>query len=104
MSTHRGKLGYTTVTIMDASFAPANPSTRVQGNCLLGRRFLDETEEFRARAAECQHLANCWGGEGKRQYEELARQWRELAELVSSRHPYSAGASERLAAVIANHR
>ena len=85
MSTHRGKLGYTTVTIMDASFAPANPSTRVQGNCLLGRRFLDVTEEFQARAAECQHLANRWGGEGKRQYEELARQWRELAALVSYR-------------------
>ena len=72
-----------TMTIMDASFASANPSTRVQGNCLLGRRFLDVTEEFQARAAECQHLANRWGGEGKRQYEELARQWRELAALVS---------------------
>jgi hypothetical protein len=46
---------------------------------------VDVTEEFQARAAECQHLANRSGGEGKRQYEELARQWRELAALVSSR-------------------
>jgi hypothetical protein len=52
---------------------------------LLGSRFLDVTEEFQARAAECQRLANRSGGEGKRQYEELARQWRELAALVSSR-------------------
>jgi len=60
--------------ITDASFAPANPSA-----------WVDVTEEFQARAAECQHLANGSGGEGKRQYEELARQWRELAALVSSR-------------------
>jgi hypothetical protein len=60
--------------ITDASFAPANPSA-----------WVDVTEEFQARAAECQHLANRSGGEGKRQYEELARQWRELAALVSSR-------------------
>jgi len=71
--------------ITNASFAPANPSALVQGNRLLGSRFLDVTEEFQARAAECQHLANRSGGEGKRQYEELARQWRELAALVSSR-------------------
>jgi uncharacterized protein YukE len=57
----------------------------MQDNCLLARRFLGVTEEFQARAAECQHLANHWGGEGKRQYEDLARQWRELAVLVSSR-------------------
>jgi hypothetical protein len=61
----------------DASFVPVNPYARVQG--------IDVTEEFQARAAECQHLANRSGGEGKRQYEELARQWRELAALVSSR-------------------
>ena len=71
--------------ITDASFAAANPSAWVQGNRLLGSRFLDVTEEFRARAAECQHLANRSSGEGKRQYEELARQWRELAALVTSR-------------------
>jgi hypothetical protein len=71
--------------ITNASFGPANPSALVQGNRLLGNRFLDVTEEFHARAAECQHLANRSGGEGKRQYEELARQWRELAALVSSR-------------------
>ncbi|HKF30347.1 MAG TPA: hypothetical protein VKB29_13975 [Candidatus Binataceae bacterium] len=73
------------MSITDASFAPANPSAWVQGNRLLGSRFVDVTEEFQARAAECQHLANHSGGEGKRQYEELARQWRELAALVSSR-------------------
>jgi hypothetical protein len=73
------------MTIVDASFALAKPSSRVRGDCLLGRRFLDVTEEFHARAEECQHLANRWGGEGKRQYEGLARQWRELAALVSSR-------------------
>src|SRR5262249_57684816 len=71
--------------ITDASFVPANPSAWVQENRLLGSRFLDVTEEFHARAAECQHLANRSGGEGKRQYEELARQWRGLDAPVSSR-------------------
>ena len=45
----------------------------------------DLTEEFRANAAECQELANCWADEGKRQYEELAREWRELAERLDDR-------------------
>jgi hypothetical protein len=38
------------------------------------------SEEFRANAAKCQELANCWRDEGKRQYGELARQWLQLAE------------------------
>jgi hypothetical protein len=45
----------------------------------------DLTEEFRANAAECQELANRWADEGKRQYEELAHQWLELAEQISDR-------------------
>ena len=38
-------------------------------------------EEFRARAAECEELAKqARDPEVKRQYEDLARQWRELAD------------------------
>jgi hypothetical protein len=32
-----------------------------------------------------QELANRWADEGKRQYEELAREWRELAERLDDR-------------------
>jgi hypothetical protein len=40
-----------------------------------------KAEGFRAHAAECRELANrCWHDETKRRYEELARQWLELAE------------------------
>ena len=40
-----------------------------------------KAEGFRARAAECRELANrCWHEESKQRYEELARQWLELAE------------------------
>jgi hypothetical protein len=59
-------------------------------------RVVDLTEEFRANAAECQELANRWAGEGKRQYEELAREWLELAERLEDRRR-SAGASAVLA-------
>jgi hypothetical protein len=44
-------------------------------------------EEFRVQAAECRELANRWGDEGNRQYEELARQWLELGELADRRRP-----------------
>jgi hypothetical protein len=46
------------------------------------RRCLDApTEAFLADAAECRQLfANRWHEESKRQYEELAHQWLELAE------------------------
>jgi hypothetical protein len=37
--------------------------------------------EYRAQAAECQQVANRWPDDlVKEQYEELARQWRALAE------------------------
>jgi hypothetical protein len=40
-----------------------------------------KAEGFRAHAAECRELANrCWHEESKQRYEELARQWLELAE------------------------
>jgi hypothetical protein len=48
-------------------------------------RVVDLTEEFRANAAECQELANRWADEGKRQYEELAREWLELADRLEDR-------------------
>lgn len=35
---------------------------------------------YRARAAECQQLADRWSGLIKRQYEDLARQWLIVAE------------------------
>ena len=38
------------------------------------------SEEYRAEAAECQGIANRWPDLIKQQYEELARQWRVLAE------------------------
>jgi hypothetical protein len=37
-------------------------------------------EEYRAHAADCQEVADRWSGLLKDQYEELARQWLELAE------------------------
>jgi hypothetical protein len=40
-----------------------------------------KAEGFREHAAECRELANrCWHEESKQRYEELARQWLELAE------------------------
>jgi len=40
-----------------------------------------KAQGFRAHAAECRGLANrCWHEESKQRYEELARQWLELAE------------------------
>lgn len=35
---------------------------------------------YRARAAECQQMADRWSGLIKRQYEDLARQWLMMAE------------------------
>jgi methionyl-tRNA formyltransferase len=40
-----------------------------------------QSREYRAQAAECQQVANRWPDDlVKEQYEELARQWRALAE------------------------
>jgi hypothetical protein len=43
------------------------------------------SEEFRAKAEECQEFANRGRDEGQRQHEELARQWRELADQAAGR-------------------
>jgi len=44
------------------------------------------SEEFRAHAVECRELASrIRDPEVKRQYEELARQWLELAEQAERR-------------------
>jgi hypothetical protein len=61
------------------------------------RQFFDVAEEFRAHAAECQRLADCWCEEGKRQYEALARQWLKLAEhaIEQSGEPTGRGAIGR---------
>jgi hypothetical protein len=46
-------------------------------------RMQSRSEEFRAHATECRELANrIRDPEVKRQYEELARQWLELADLT----------------------
>jgi hypothetical protein len=46
-------------------------------------RMQSRSEEFRAHATECRELANrIRDPEVKRQYEDLARQWLELAELA----------------------
>jgi hypothetical protein len=41
-----------------------------------------QSERYRARAAECQRLADRWSGLIKRQYEDLARVWLTVAELA----------------------
>ena len=41
-----------------------------------------QSEEYRARAAECHRLADRWSGLIKRQYEDLARVWLTVAELA----------------------
>jgi hypothetical protein len=38
------------------------------------------SHEFRTHSEECHRLANRVGGVGRLQYEELARQWLDLAE------------------------
>jgi hypothetical protein len=43
---------------------------------------LGQTEDHRARAADCQTVANRCSGPIKDQYEKLARQWLALAERV----------------------
>jgi len=40
------------------------------------------SEGYRARAAECQQVADRWSGLIKRQYEDLARLWLTVAELA----------------------
>jgi hypothetical protein len=46
---------------------------------------LSRADEFRANALECQKLADFFGGLIRRQYEELARQWLELAERLDNK-------------------
>ena len=70
---------------LDTRFAPPSLLAMMFDNRPAGRRVVDLTEEFRANAAECQELANRWAGEGRQQYEELAREWRELAERLDER-------------------
>jgi hypothetical protein len=43
------------------------------------------SEEFHAHAAECEDLAKWYGGPIKHQYEQLAHQWRLLAEQEENR-------------------
>jgi hypothetical protein len=45
------------------------------------------SDEFRAHALECQKLADFFGGLIRCQYEELARQWLELAERADGKSP-----------------
>jgi hypothetical protein len=47
----------------------------------------NRSDEFRAQAEECRKLASSVGGLIKRQYEELARQWLELAERLDRHGP-----------------
>ena len=49
------------------------------------RRMLSRSDEFREHASECQKLANFFGGAIRQQYEELARQWLELAERADDK-------------------
>ena len=46
---------------------------------------LSRSDEFRIHASECQKLADFFGGAIRRQYEELARQWLELAERADDK-------------------
>ena len=58
---------------MDAFIAARNRSA--------GRRSLDAgTEQFQAHPAECPEFAHRWHEESKGRYEELTRQWLQLAE------------------------
>ncbi len=71
--------------MMNAAFVSLNAFAMVRENRPVERPLFDLTAEFRAQAAECQELANRWDDECKRQYEKLARQWLEIAELVDRR-------------------
>lgn len=73
------------MTTLNATFAFLNAFTTVRGNRSVERHSCNTIDDFRAQAAECQELASHWGGEVKRQYAELARQWLEIAELASRR-------------------
>jgi hypothetical protein len=47
----------------------------------VGRRFLNAgTEGLYAQAADCRELAYRWHEQSKHRYEELTREWVELAE------------------------
>jgi len=70
-----------------ATFIPQPGFAWRCGSRLVEGQFCDAPEEFRACAAECQKIATHWGGEGRRQYEELARQWLLLARLAEQRRP-----------------
>jgi hypothetical protein len=73
------------MTILNVTSASLNAFTMVRGNRPVECHSCNTIDDFRAQAAECQKLANYWGGEAKRQYAELARQWLEIAELASRR-------------------
>ena len=70
-----------------ATYIPEPGFAWVCGRRSVEDQFCDAAEEFRACAAECQEIATHWEGEGRRQYEELARQWRVLARLAEQRCP-----------------
>ena len=53
------------------------------------------SERYRARAAECQRLADRWSGLIKWQYEDLARVWLTVADLAERKSPRSATVERR---------
>ena len=70
-----------------AIFIPLPGFTWVSGGRSVEVQFCDKGEVFRNCAEECQEIANGWGGELRRQYEELSRQWLVLATLADQRRP-----------------
>ena len=77
----------TEITMTTATFIPQPGFSWVCGGRWVEDQFCDAAEEFRSCAAECQEIATHWGGEGRRQYEELARQWLLLARLAEQGRP-----------------
>jgi hypothetical protein len=72
-----------------AIFIPLPGFTWVSRGRSVEVQFCDKGEEFRNCAEECQEIANRWGGELRRQYEDLSRQWLVLARLADQRRPPS---------------
>jgi hypothetical protein len=75
-----------------ASAQPPAGQPRSQGYGAQGYGAQDDraqdyrAQDYRAQAAECQTVANRWPDDlVKQQYEELARQWRALAEHAEGR-------------------
>jgi hypothetical protein len=77
------------------SFASVIAFATGSGHRSGGCQVVDLTEKCCARAAECQALANRWSGEGRKQYEALARQWLDLADRAAG--PYGATKSREIA-------